>query len=70
MKLLNIVWNKEEMPHKWKESIIMPVYKKGEKTDCSNDGGLSLLSNTKNFIQNLFFKVNSKCRQNYWGLGV
>lgn len=25
----------------------MPAYKKGEKTECSNDRGISLLSNTK-----------------------
>jgi hypothetical protein len=23
------IWNKEELPHKWKESIIVPIYKKG-----------------------------------------
>jgi hypothetical protein len=26
----------EELPDQWKESIIVPVYKKGDKTDCSN----------------------------------
>jgi hypothetical protein len=35
-KLINYVWNKEELPQQWKESIIVPVYKKGDKTDCSN----------------------------------
>jgi hypothetical protein len=32
-KLINSVWNKEELPDQWKESIIVPVHKKGEKTD-------------------------------------
>ena len=27
----------------WKESNILPIYKKDDKTDCSNYGGLSLL---------------------------
>jgi hypothetical protein len=35
-KLINCVWNKEELPEQWKESIIVPMYKKGDKTDCSN----------------------------------
>ena len=35
-QLFNSVWNKEELPEKWKESIIVPIYKKGEKKDCSN----------------------------------
>jgi hypothetical protein len=28
-KLINCVWNKEELSEDWKESIIVPVYKKG-----------------------------------------
>jgi hypothetical protein len=27
-KLVNSVWNKEELSHQWKESIIVPVHKK------------------------------------------
>jgi hypothetical protein len=42
-KLINSVWNKEELPDQWKESIIVPVHKKGDKTDCNNYRGISLL---------------------------
>jgi hypothetical protein len=35
-KIINFVWNKEELPDQWKESIILPVHKKGDKTDCNN----------------------------------
>ena len=35
-ELTNSIWNKEELPEEWKESIIVPIYKKGDKTDCSN----------------------------------
>jgi hypothetical protein len=27
------IWNKEELPDQWKESVIVPVHKKGDKTD-------------------------------------
>ena len=30
-KLFISVWNKEELPEEWKESIIVPIYKKGIK---------------------------------------
>jgi len=30
------IWNKEELPEEWKESIIVPIHKKGDKTDCNN----------------------------------
>jgi hypothetical protein len=35
-RLINSVWNKDELPDQWKESIIIPVHKKGDKTDCNN----------------------------------
>jgi len=27
-KLIKSVWNKEELPQQWKESIIIPIYKR------------------------------------------
>jgi hypothetical protein len=39
-----IVWNKEELPGQWKESAIVLVYKKGDKTNSSNYDGISFLS--------------------------
>jgi hypothetical protein len=43
-KLIMLIWNKEELPHQWKESIVVPIHKKGDKADCSNYRGISLLS--------------------------
>jgi hypothetical protein len=42
--LINFIWNKEELLDQWKESIIVPIHKKGDKTDCSNYRGISMLS--------------------------
>jgi len=30
-KIIYSVWNKEGLPEKWKESVIVPIYKKGKK---------------------------------------
>jgi hypothetical protein len=30
-KLINSIWNKEELPDQWKEAIIVPVHKKKKK---------------------------------------
>jgi hypothetical protein len=28
-KLIKLIWNKEEFPHQWKESVVLPVHKMG-----------------------------------------
>jgi hypothetical protein len=32
-KLINSIWNKEELPDQWKECIIIPILKKGDESD-------------------------------------
>jgi hypothetical protein len=34
-KLINSIWNKEELHEQWKESIIVLIYKMGDNTDFS-----------------------------------
>jgi hypothetical protein len=34
-RLICSIWNKDELPQKWKESIIVPIHKKGDETDCN-----------------------------------
>jgi hypothetical protein len=52
-KLIISIWNKEELPEEWKESVIVTIYKKGDKTDCSNYRGISLLSTTYKILSNI-----------------
>ena len=52
-KLFIATWNKEELPEEWKESITVPIYKKGDKTNCSNYRGKSLLPTTYKILTNI-----------------
>ena len=38
-EIIIAIWTKEDLPE---ESIFVPIYKKGDKTDCSNYRGISL----------------------------
>lgn len=51
-KVCQKTWREARMPRSWKEVIIIPLHKKGEKTDCANYKGISLL--------NTAYKVFSK----------
>jgi hypothetical protein len=52
-KLINSVWNKQELSDQWKESIIVPIHKMGDKTDCNNYHGISLLSTSYKILSNI-----------------
>jgi hypothetical protein len=63
-KLVASIWNKEELPDQWKEgvyyctnsqdkSIIVPIHKTGDKNDCNNYHGISLLSTSYKILSNI-----------------
>ena len=66
-KFIISITNKEELPEEWKESIIVPIYKKGDKTDCSNYRDITFVNYVQNFVQHPALKVNSICEGNYGG---
>ncbi|KAK6019872.1 endonuclease/exonuclease/phosphatase family protein, partial [Ostertagia ostertagi] len=43
-RLMCRVWQTEVVPTTWKRSIIVPIHKKGDITECKNYRGISLLS--------------------------
>jgi hypothetical protein len=57
-KHINSIWNKEQLPDQWKESIIVPIYKKGDKTDCNNYRRISLLSTSYKILSNILSRLS------------
>jgi len=52
-ELITSSWKKEELPEEWKELIIVPIHEKGDKTDCNNYRGISLLPTSYKILSNI-----------------
>jgi hypothetical protein len=61
LKLVHYILNKEELPDQWIESVSIPVYKKGDITDCSKYRGISLLLTSYKILSNICLSRISPC---------
>jgi len=43
-KLMKCIWEEERMPEEWRVSIICPIHKKGDRTECGNYRLIMLLN--------------------------
>lgn len=43
LKIYNMIWNIEQIPNDWQKALIVPIYKKGDRYDCNNYRGITLL---------------------------
>ena len=41
--LLQRVWSREEIPKCWRMATVLPLHKKGDRADCKNYRGISLI---------------------------
>jgi hypothetical protein len=60
-KLINFIWNKKELPDRWKESIIVPIYKKSDEKYCNNYREISLLSTSHKILSVIPFSRLNPC---------
>jgi hypothetical protein len=66
-KPITSIWNKNEFPEECKELIIVPICKKGDKTDCSNYRGISLLPATYKILSIILLSRLTPCAEEIIG---
>jgi len=52
-KLINKIWDKEEIPIAWSTSVLCLVFKKGDTMCCTNYRGISLLNTSYKMLSNV-----------------
>jgi hypothetical protein len=66
-KLINSVWNKEELPEELKELIVVHIYNKGNETDCINCRGISLVPATYRILLSILLSKLTPCAEEIIG---
>jgi sorting nexin-29 len=56
-QLITTIWETKQMPQEWGTAIICPIYKQGDKLECRNYRGISLLNVTCKIFTNLLTRV-------------
>jgi hypothetical protein len=51
--LIKSILNKEELPQQWKESVIIPIYKRGDETDCITNREILLFPATYKILSSI-----------------
>src|SRR5699024_12517514 len=43
-RIFQVAWDSGEVPLDWTTGVIVPIFKRGDKSDCNNYRGITLLS--------------------------
>jgi hypothetical protein len=55
-ELVQQIWEEEIITEDWKESIIIPVYKKGDRDRCENYRGIALGNAVYKILANIILQ--------------
>ena len=42
--MISKIWDEEKLPEEWMDGVVCPIYKKGDRLNCCNFRGLTLIN--------------------------
>jgi hypothetical protein len=55
-ELVRQIWEEERIPEEWKETIIIPIYKRGDRDRCENYWGIALGNAVYKILSNIILR--------------
>ena len=50
-RLFRIIWKKKEVPEEWGKGLIIPIFKKGDRKECNNYRGITLIAHVAKIFE-------------------
>ena len=61
-RLITLIWSEGKVPQQWKDAVIAVLHKKGDKMECGNYRGISLVSHAgKVFLKVVAKRLSAYC---------
>jgi len=66
-ELVRQIWEEECIPEEWKETIIVPIHKRGDRDRCENYRGIAMRNAPYKILLNILLEKIKPCIEKVMG---